>query len=126
MTAIRLLVRQQQAVRERIAAMHLDEAPGIEIVGEVSDVLDVLMAVKHKQADVVVASESPEDRGMASHLLAQFPDMTLLLLGPGGEAHIEQRCRHRWTATDKSGTAIAEALRFALKNPCELQKAAAG
>lgn len=126
MKVIRLLVRQRQSVREQIAKMRLDEAPDIEIVGEVHDVLDILMAVKHKQADVVVASDSSDDRGMASHLLAQFPDMTLLLLGAEGGAHIEQRCQHRFTVSNQSGDAIADALRFAVESPCELGSAASG
>ena len=124
MTPIRILVRKQVAVRERLAETHLDEAPDIEFVGEVRDVLDVLMAIKHKEADVVVASESPDDRGMASHLLAHFPDVTLLILGSEGKVHIEQRCRHRWTATNQSASAIADALRYAVEHPCELDDAA--
>ena len=106
--------------------MGLARVPGIEVIGEVHGVLDILMALKHLQADVVIASTGDDDRGMTSHILAQFPDTTLLILGPNGEAHIEQRCRHRRTYSGQTGEEIAAALRFAIENPCELNSAKTG
>ena len=126
MRSIRILARKHEELLDRLAELQLDEVPGIEFVGEVREVLDVLMAVKQKKADVVVASDSAEDRGMASHLLSQFPDVTLLILSQEGDVHIDQRCRHRWTAIDQCGEAIAKALRFAIQNPCEIDDAAVG
>ena len=123
MQSIKILLRKNTDVRRHVAEIGLIDVPGIEIVGEVCDVLDVLMALKHKRADVIVASTSDEDRGMTSHVLAQFPDTTLLVLGPDGEAHIDQRCRHRWTSNCQSGKEIADALRLAVENPCELDSA---
>lgn len=119
MKTVRILLGSRQDIRRRVAETGLADQPGIELVGEVDDVFDVLMALKHKQADVVVASTSDEDRGLTSHVLAQFPDATLLLLGPDGATHIDQRCRHRWTSAGRSGEEIANALRFAIENPCE-------
>jgi hypothetical protein len=105
--------------------MGLTSVPGIELVGEVPDILDVLMALKQGQADVVITSTSDEDLGMNSHVFAQFPDATLLVLGPDADAYIEQRCRHRWRFPGQSAEEIADALRFAIENPCELNPAAA-
>lgn len=121
-----MLLRNKADVRRRVVDLGLMDLPGIECVGEVKDALDVLMALKHGQADVIVASTSDEDRGLTSHVLAQFPDTTLLILGPEGDARIEQRCRCRRIFEGRSGEEIADALRFAIDNPCELQPLEAG
>ena len=126
MSSIRILLRTKNDLRKRVDEIGLTSAPGVKLVGEMRNVMDVLLAIKRGQADVVVITTGAEDRGVASHLLGQFPDMTVLILGRDGEAYIEQRCHHRRSFRGKTGLEIASALRFAVENPCQMDAAEVG
>lgn len=102
--------------------MGLRDEADVEIVEEVADLFDVLIAVKQQNIDVVITTDSAEDRGMASHLFAEFPDVTLMLLSPDGATYIEQRCLHRRTIRKGADFRVADLLRIAVDHPCEVQR----
>jgi len=93
-----------------------------EIVGETNDAMTLLANVREERVDAVVVLTDEPDRqqpGVVSHLLAEYPDLTVLAVLPSGAANIAQRCTLLRTVTAKAPTALASALRDAVKNPCE-------
>ena len=65
----------------------IEREPGIELVGEVDDPIDLLMEVRRTEADAVVQDwPSEETPGIVSILLIEYPD--LLVVGiPGNGDH---------------------------------------
>ena len=64
--------------------------PGLEIVGEVINPIDVLLELGSTQADVVVIDlpTSKEDPGLCSHVLAEYPEVKIVAVSAGGESSI--------------------------------------
>jgi DNA-binding NarL/FixJ family response regulator len=117
---IRLLLRSRPDAPAGALETILRSQPDVEVVGEPTDPLGVLVAVRETNADALVLElEQREEAGVLSHLLAEFPDLTVLTLLPSGEAFIEQRCAHRWSVDDLSPGGLLEALRRAVRAPCE-------
>ncbi len=58
----------------------------LEIVGATDDAVDLLMQIQQLKADVVVLSQLPGggEPGVCSHLLLEYPNVTVLLLPPNG------------------------------------------
>jgi chemotaxis response regulator CheB len=54
----------------------------MEMVGEASDPIDLLLAVNYTQSDVVILGSSQPDRipGICTHLLAEYPDLLIFVL----------------------------------------------
>jgi len=65
----------------------------MEVMGEVLDPVELLLAVDETQADVVVVDlpESGEEPGICSHLLAEYPQLLVLALSPGRDRAILYR-----------------------------------
>lgn len=61
--------------------------PNIEVVGEVSDPTSLILAVGQAKANVVIHCwpSTGEMPGVCTHLLAAFPDLTVIGLGIDGE-----------------------------------------
>jgi DNA-binding NarL/FixJ family response regulator len=80
-----LLANHPQMMREVLTEM-IRRQEDIDLVGEVLEPLDVLVAVREMRADaVVLALEECEEPGLCSHLLAEYPDLTILGLAPDGK-----------------------------------------
>lgn len=89
----------------------------MEIVGEVTGHVELLVAVRETQANVVIAGIDPgRDEGMLTHLFAEYPDLTVLVIRPSGTVCIEQRCRCRVEIDDLSPVRLAEMLRSAIRH----------
>ena len=119
MTAIRLLITDTVQDRWRALEEQLGNDPGFELVGRVSRLVELLLAIRSTEADAVVFFAETDERGILSHLFAEYPDLTVLTLCPSGEAYIEERCPTRWTVGDSSAVGIVEALRDAVTQPCD-------
>lgn len=116
--AIRLLVKLDPAFESRLKRVALANDPEIEVIARVDDPIEVLVTVKQESINVVVLADEQQDTpGLSSHLLAEFPDVTVLALDASGQAWIEQRCHRRWCLP--SGTRLAPLLRDVVLNPCE-------
>jgi len=90
-----------------------------ELVGAAADPVGLLLAVKRTRADVVIFSTRDFDKtGLSSHLLAEYPHLTLLAMAKD-EAFLEQLCPHRVRITHPSKQDIVTALRRAIRVPCE-------
>lgn len=59
----------------------------MEIVGEASDFIDVLLKVGTTQAEVVAIDLPPsgEDSGLCSHLLAEYPHVKIVAVSEEGD-----------------------------------------
>lgn len=91
--------------------------PGdIEVVSEIVDPLEILMAVRELGVDaVLVASAVDGAGGLSSHLLAEYPDLTVISVLPTSDrAYIEQRLPHRWSVGDPWSRNLVDALRRAI------------
>jgi len=62
------------------------------VVGEALDPLEVLLAVRRTEADVVVTTlPSSREPGISSHLLAEYPQLVVVALDPEGHRAILYR-----------------------------------
>jgi DNA-binding NarL/FixJ family response regulator len=69
------------AIRD-VVALQAD----IEIVGEALEKFELLMVVKETRADTVILSAGePDIAGLCSHLLGEYPNLTILVLGADGK-----------------------------------------
>lgn len=108
----------------------LQTQPDVEVVGEVSEHVELLVAVRETKADAILLVINPEeDEGMLSHLFAEYPDLTVLAVTAGhadgnssvnDSIFIEQRCRYRSSVSDNSPKGIVQALCHAVREPYEL------
>ena len=78
-----LLANKPKMLRELLRkslATHAD----MEVVGEVTDPVRVLMKVRETGCNVVIVSlpESGEEPGICSHLLLEYPDLVVLAVSP--------------------------------------------
>ena len=93
---IRIVLAHRRRMLRELLQRVLSRQPDLEIVGQSTDPIDLLLAVSRSEADVVILDEA-NSRGLRSHLLAEFPHLTLLDLSSDGEvAVVEQLYPHRW------------------------------
>jgi len=94
--------------------------PDMQVVGQVTDALEVLMAVREARVDaVVLALEGDEIPGLSSHLLAEFSGLTVLGLGTGDRlAVLEQLCPSRHRIERSDARKVVRRLRHAIRQPC--------
>ncbi len=118
MGVLRLLITDPTPPLRRSLDAQLQAERGVEVVGRAGKSVDLLMAVSSTDADVVVLYSDENDRGILSHLFAEFPDLTVLTLAPSGKAYIEQYCPMRWAIADQSSSGLVAALRQAIEQPC--------
>jgi hypothetical protein len=92
----------------------------MEIVGEARGRFDLLLAVRDAHADAVILSAEDSDvPGLCSHLLGEYPGLTILTLGvKGGHAVVEQLCPSRREIVNPSREKVVTALRDAMAEPC--------
>ena len=77
-----VLANRPRMMREVIKEM-IEAQPDMEVVGEVLNPVDLLVAVRETAADAVILGlEDSEEPGVCSHLLAEYPGVTILALAP--------------------------------------------
>ncbi|MFQ5881375.1 MAG: hypothetical protein ACE5I9_02720 [Candidatus Methylomirabilales bacterium] len=98
----------------------IERQDDMEVVGEVLHPVDLLVAVRETEADVLIlALKNSEEPGLCSHLLTEHPNLTILgLTYEGKSAFIEQLCPLRREIIDPSEAKILSALRHATRAPC--------
>ncbi len=131
---IRLLIRERWNDNQQPIKVALQTQPEVEIVGEVAEHVELLVAVRETNADaVLLVIDADEDEGMLSHLFAEYPDLTVLAVPAGNSAtqpayqlsdkhpiFIEQRCRYRCPLDDAAPGSIVQALCRAVREPFDL------
>ncbi len=118
-----LLANRPQMMRELVREM-ISRQNDMEVVGEVLNPVDLLVAVKEAEAHaVILALGDSGEMGLCSHLLAEFPNLAVLGLASHGErAFIEQLCPRRMEIVDPSECSILDALRRAVRYPCSWER----
>ena len=117
---IRIVLANRPRLMREVVRKIIEQEGDMEIVGEVLDPLDLLVAVRETKADaVIVALNNSEAPGVCSHLLGVYPDLTILGVAPqGNSAFIEQLCPRRREIINPSDESILRALRQAIQSPC--------
>lgn len=118
-----LLANRPQMMRELVRDM-INRQNDMEVVGEVFNPVDLLVAVRESEADTVILAlrDSPEV-GLCSHLLSEYPNLTIVgLTSHGKNAFIEQLCPRRMEIVDPSEKSILSVLRQAVRSPCSWGK----
>jgi DNA-binding NarL/FixJ family response regulator len=97
----------------------IEDEQDMEVVGEVLAPMDLLVAVRETQADAVILSmPASEGPGLCSHLLAEYPNLTILGLAfEGQKAFVEQMRPQREEIVDPTGAKILSVLRNAIRSP---------
>ncbi len=115
-----LLANRPRMIREVLREL-IERQEDMEVVGEALDPVDILMAVREKEPDaIVLALSGSEEPGLCSHLLAEYPNLTILgLRSDGKTAFIRPR---RIEIVEPSEQSILYTLRQAIRTPCSLEK----
>jgi len=138
---IRLLIRERSKDKYSLERLDgsikalLKKHPDVDIVGQASDHVELLVAIRNTQADAVLLMiDTEKDEGMLSHLFAEYPDLIVLAIPvrsageawhqqpslPHAPVFIEQRCRYRYNVDDASSDAVVQALCAAVNEPLDL------
>lgn len=86
----------------------------LEVVGEVDNPVEVLLAVKAISAEVVIVSlrDSKLEPGIVSHLLAEYPELLVIGLSPTFEfANLYRHSALTETMSDVSNEDLLEMIR---------------
>lgn len=113
-----LLAGRPRAMRQLVRTIIAQ--PDMEIVGSRLDPMEVLLTARRREADVVIIPLiDSEEPGLVSHLFAELPDLTVLMLSSTGDAaYVVQRCPWRRKLFNLSEDHIVRALRRLTKEPC--------
>ena len=112
-SAIRILIANVPANLEQWLAQVVENEPDIEIVGQSQGYVALLLAAQ-QDVDVVVlsAEELWPPPGICSHLLAECPDVKVLLLSPRGDkAALYWLGLHRQDVQSVSSNVLLQMLR---------------
>lgn len=115
-----LLANRPRMLREVVREM-IEAQPDMEVVREVLDPVDLLVAVGDTQADAVILDlEDSEEPGLTSHLLAEYPDLTILGLAANAKrVFIRPR---RQEVLDPTAAKILNGLRYGIRTPGSSEK----
>jgi len=87
----------------------IEHEPGLELVGEAADPIDLLVEVKSRQADLVLQEWPAEELpGICSHLLIEYPD--LLVVGIPRDSEHVFLCRQTVSTRRFPSTKLQEVL----------------
>jgi len=110
-----LLANRPRMMREVVREM-IEALPDMEVVGEVVNPVDLLVAVRETGADALILGlEDSEEPGVTSHLLAEYPDLTILGLAANGKKAFVRPRRQEILAP--TGAKILTAIRHAIQSP---------
>ena len=97
----------------------IEAQPDMEIVGVRLNPMEVLLIAREEIDVVIIPLSDSEEPGLVSHLLAEYPNVTVLLLSPTGDsAFVIQLCPWRREFLNMSEANILEVLRRVTRDPC--------
>lgn len=110
---IRILLANRPRMTRELLKEIMESQPDMEMVGEVLNPVDLLVAVRETEADaVILALQDSEEPGLTSHLLAEYPDLTIVGLASNGNTAFVRPGRRE--IADPTGADILTALRHAI------------
>ena len=115
---IGILLANRPRLRREVLRNIIERQSDICILGEVFNPIDLLATVGETEADaVIVTFKNSEGPALCTHLLAEYPSLTILGLSSKGEsAFIEQLSPQRREIIDPSETSVLSALRHAVRS----------
>lgn len=84
---VRVLIGIDSFLLSDVLRTHLSNDPRIEIVGETTEPVDLLVAVGETKANVVMMNwpQSGQIPGICTHLMSAYPDLTVIGLALDGD-----------------------------------------
>jgi DNA-binding NarL/FixJ family response regulator len=115
-----LLAVESLLLRELLLDL-LGREPDMEVVGEVTDPVDLLLAIEETQAKVVLHTfpDPEEPPGVCSHLFAEYPDLLVIGISPAADAAFACRQEVTVRALGNAGLAgVLAEIRAAMAEAC--------
>lgn len=93
MERIRVILSLRPGRFREILKTRIEQQPDMEVVGELADLVHLLLGVAESEADVVILTSVSEemDPGVCSHLLGEYPHLVILALNPERRVAIRYR-----------------------------------
>ena len=86
MKKIRIILANRPPMLLEIMRELVQRQEDMEVVGEVLDPIGLLVAVREREADAVILTlKDYEEPGLCSHLVAEYPNLTILSLAADGK-----------------------------------------
>ncbi len=109
-----LLANHPRMMREVVREM-IEAQPDMEVVGEVLNPVELLVTVRETAADAVILGlEDAQELGVCSHLLAEYPNLTILALASTGKTAFIRPGRRE--IAEPSEAQILSALRHGIRS----------
>ncbi len=87
MKKIRILLANRPPMLLEVMREMVQRQEDMEVVGEILDPIGLLVAVREREADAVILTlkDHHEEPGLCSHLVAEYPNLTILGLAADGK-----------------------------------------
>lgn len=114
MKKIRILLANRPPVILEVMRGMVQRQEDMEVVGVIQDPIGLLVAVREMEADAVILMlEDNEEPGLCSHLLAEYPNLTILGLAADGKTAFLRLPRRKINLPSEAS--IVDALRDAIR-----------
>ncbi len=114
MKKIRILLANRPPMLLEVMREMVQRQEDMEVVGEILDPIGLLVAVREREADAVILTlKDYEEPGLCSHLVAEYPNLTILSLAADGKTAFLRPPRREIMAP--SMDSIVDALRDAIR-----------
>jgi DNA-binding NarL/FixJ family response regulator len=115
---IKVLLASRPKLLSEVLRNMIARQPDMEVLGEVIDPIELLLAVRTTQAEVVIVTplDSEEEPRLCRHLLADHPHLKIVTLSRTGEAATLYEFGSRRQRLEAPGEeAILRAIREAIR-----------
>jgi len=116
MKTIKILLSSRPKLLSEVIRNIIEHQPDMEVVGEIIDPIQLLLAARVIMVDVVIVTplESNSEPKICRHLLAEYPTLKVVTLSERGEAaYLYQTDASRLRIDEPSGQLILDAIRAA-------------
>ncbi len=114
MKKIRILLANRPPMMLEIMREIVQRHEDMEVVGEILDPIGLLVAVREREADAVILTLNDyEEPGLCSHLVAEYPNLTILGLAADGKTAFLRLPRREIKVPSQQS--IVDALRDAIR-----------
>ena len=111
---IRILLANRPPMLLEILKALVQRQEDMEVVGEILDPIGLLVAVREREADAVILTlKDYEEPGLCSHLVTEYPNLTILSLAADGKTAFLRLPRRE--IMTPSMDSIVDALRDAIR-----------
>ena len=111
---IRILLANRPPMLLEIMRVLVQRQEDMEVVGEVLDPIGLLVAVREWEANAVILTlEGYEEPGLCSHLVTEYPNLTILALAADGKTAFLRPPRREIKVPSEQS--IVDALRDAVR-----------